>query len=45
MLIPTSVVRDVAEALTFYTGVLDFQLAFCSERGVTVLRGPNPRRG
>jgi len=27
MLIPTFVVRDVAEALTFHTGVLDFQPA------------------
>ncbi len=28
MLIPTFTVRDMAEAITFHTGVLDFQLAF-----------------
>ncbi len=28
MLIPTFVVRDMAEAITFHTRVLDFQLAF-----------------
>jgi catechol 2,3-dioxygenase-like lactoylglutathione lyase family enzyme len=28
VLIPTFVVRDIAEAVAFHTGVLDFQLAF-----------------
>jgi catechol 2,3-dioxygenase-like lactoylglutathione lyase family enzyme len=28
MLIPTFFVREMAEAIAFYTGVLDFQLAF-----------------
>jgi catechol 2,3-dioxygenase-like lactoylglutathione lyase family enzyme len=28
MIIPTFVVRDMAEAIAFHTGVLDFQLAF-----------------
>lgn len=29
MLIPILVVRDVQEAIAFYTGVLDFELRFC----------------
>lgn len=32
MLIPMLIVRDVPETIAFYTGVLDFKLAFASPR-------------